>query len=816
MRVWFEDFELDTTTFELRRDGVPVHLEPQAFDVLAHLIRHRDRVVSKEELLDEVWGDRFVSVSALTSRVKQIRRALGEGGRVQHHIRTMHGRGYRFITELTAAGDVDGTPGAGAGAITRDAGTGHTLPTERTPLFGREAAISDVVCALDGHRLVTLLGIGGSGKTRLAVAAARRLLERFPDGVWFVDLVPTRDGRSVETAVAHAAGLALSAGDVRGQLARVLAPRVALFVLDNAEHVRNEVADLLDDLLDHTTAPRFLVTSRVPLDLPDECRVPVQPLEFADLAAPAVELFVSAAERSGAAVAAGDRPAAQRICHHLDGLPLAIELAAAQLRVLSPDDVAHRLDERFELLQARRGRRWERHASLRSVLASTWALLDAREAELLGRLAAFPGPFRLVDIEQRCADLAPGETAATMARLVDHSLVVSADADRFTVLESVRLFANRQADSRRHRAGHALWCLDRVGQDVHEHLYDRAAAHWCTEHYDDLRAAELFLLWESRPAAAAMLVAGEALSVHYDPGARGADMLARVQDHLRGTDDPALHARLHFTGVHAAMAARAPSAIAEHGQGAVRAARDAGDRGLLAVALVLCSWSTVLTAPAEALAMVERANALAEEVGDAAARNLADSYRAFHLAMLRRYDEAIAQADAVIARASARAVPGQDTHPAIVAAAACRAVHAPDDALRWADHLLSRGYEGSPMWGDQVLVSAMHAARGAPAEATALVEAVRDRLGAAGQDSLPDILVPAAVLAHRLDEDGRAARWLRAVRAAGRPTQSFQVTCVYRRLRERVGTSAEDPLATATLEEIGDEALAWMRTVAAG
>jgi predicted ATPase/DNA-binding winged helix-turn-helix (wHTH) protein len=434
MRVRFEDFELDTTTFELRRAGVPVHMEPQAFDVLAYLIRHRDRVVSKEELLDEVWGDRFVSASALTSRVKQIRRALGEGGRVQHHIRTLHGRGYRFATELTVADRADGTPGAEADTSIGGADAGYTLPAERTPLFGREAAISDVVGALGGHRLVTLLGIGGSGKTRLAVAVARRLLDRFPDGVWFVDLVPARDGRAVETAVAHAAGLALSAGDVRRQLARVLAPRAALFVLDNAEHVRNELADLLDHLLDHTTAPRFLVTSRVPLDLPDERRVPVGPLEFGDLAAPAVELFLSAADRFGAAVAAGDRPTARRICHHLDGLPLAIELAAAQLRVLWPDDVAHRLDQRFELLQARRGSRWERHASLRSVLESTWALLDAREAELLGRLAAFPGPFRLVDVEQRCADLAPGEAAGTMARLVDHSLIVSADTDRFTLL----------------------------------------------------------------------------------------------------------------------------------------------------------------------------------------------------------------------------------------------------------------------------------------------------------------------------------------------------------------------------------------------
>jgi predicted ATPase/DNA-binding winged helix-turn-helix (wHTH) protein len=443
VRFVFGEFELDITTFELLRAGMRVHLEPQAFDVLAYLVRHRDRVVGKEELLDEVWGDRFVSVSALTSRIKQVRRALGDAGRLQRYITTSHGRGYRFAAELTVAE----RPGlAPAGEVTAPCApvARHNLPTERTPLFGREAAISNVAVALGRHRQVSLLGIGGSGKTRLALAAARRLLDRFPDGVWFVDLVPARDAGSVEAAVAHVAGLPTPAGDVRQQLARTLATRAALFVLDNAEHVRDELADLVDHLLDHTTAPRFLVTGRVPLDLPDERRIPVEPLASTELTAPAVELFRCAAERFGAAVAAGDRATARRICEQLDGLPLAIELAAAQLRALTPDGVAHRLDQRFELLQARRGRRWQRHASLRSVLENTWALLDARDGELLRRLAALPGPFDLVDVEQCSADLAPGEAAGLIVRLIDHSLVVPADVNRFTLPESVRLFANRQ------------------------------------------------------------------------------------------------------------------------------------------------------------------------------------------------------------------------------------------------------------------------------------------------------------------------------------------------------------------------------------
>jgi predicted ATPase/DNA-binding winged helix-turn-helix (wHTH) protein len=444
MRFCFGDFELDTTTFELRRAGMRVHLEPQAFDVLAHLIRHRDRVVGKEELLDQIWGDRFVSVSALTSRIKQIRRGLGDAGRVQRHIKTSHGRGYRFASELTVIErrGADATPSCTPVAR-------HNLPAERTPLFGRETAISEVAAALGGHRQVSLLGIGGSGKTRLAVAAARRLLDRFPDGVWFVDLVAARGAHSVEAAVAQAAGLSPPAGDLRRQLTRLLAARTTLIVLDNAEHVRHELADLVDHLLDHTAAPRFLVTSRAPLDLPDERRIPVEPLATAELTAPAVELFRCAAERSGVAVDGGDRPTARRICQRLDGLPLAIELAAAQLRALTPDDVAHRLDQRFELLHARRGSRWQRHASLRSVLENTWALLDPRDSELLSQLAGLPGPFDLVDVERCGAGLAPGEAAGAIVRLIDLSLVVPSTPNGFTLPESVRLFANREVSRAR-------------------------------------------------------------------------------------------------------------------------------------------------------------------------------------------------------------------------------------------------------------------------------------------------------------------------------------------------------------------------------
>jgi predicted ATPase/DNA-binding winged helix-turn-helix (wHTH) protein len=800
VRVSFADFDLDTATFELRRDGVLVPLEPKVFDVLAYLVRHRDRVVRKTELLDEVWGDRFVSDSALTSRIKRVRQALGDDGRSQRWVRTVHGRGYRFATD---ADEVVADDSAGAA---------HNLPAERTPLFGRDEAVAEVGALLEAHRLVSLLGIGGTGKTRLATAAGRRVLDRFPDGVWFVDLVSATDQRSVDTAVARAAGVALSPGDTRRQLADALADRAALFIVDNCEQVRDEAAATLDQLLEHTAGPRFLVTSREPLGLPDERQVPVPPLTFDGPAAPAVTLFHACAERYGAAVPERDHVVVQRICAHLDGLPLAIELAAAQLRLLRPAEVADRLDQRFELLRVRRSRP-DRHESLLSVLEASLRMLDAEERDLLGRVAAFPGPFDLADVEQLCDDLPPGTPAALLGRLVECCLVVriAPDERRFRLLETVRLFVRREGDADRHAAAHARWCLRRVGEAPHTHLYDFDLAEWCLRHHDDIRAAQRELSAAGRDRDAALLISGTAFAMHLDAGARAVEVLQWVDALLGRLDDPATVARLGFTGVFAGMAARSPAAIAGHGRDALRAARDSGDPELIAVALVLASWTTVFTDPAHAVAMVEEAAGLA---GTAATRNFADSYRAFHLAMARRYDEAVSQAERVIERSGPAEGYGHDTFVAVVALVACCCVSEPERVRGFVPFLLTRLAPENSMWAIEVVAAAVHAAAGERAEATALVLAIRARLDRAGRSSLPDLLVPPAVLAHRLGDRDRADRWLRAIRAAGLPTQSFQVTCVYRRLREAVEPGPDGTAPRETLAEIGDEAIEWMRAVA--
>jgi non-specific serine/threonine protein kinase len=807
----FAGFELDRATFELRHDGEPVPLEPQVLEVLLLLVEHRDRMVTKGELLDRVWGDRFVSESALTSRIKAVRRSLGDDGRTQRFVKTIHGRGYRFVAEVEVTAD-DGSAIGAAPAMTGSGEERHNLPAERTPLLGRDTEVASVAELIETNRLVSLIGMGGTGKTRLAVAAARRLVDRFPDGTWFVDLAPVSDPRSIVTAVAHAAQLGLGAGSTREQLTGLIAHRASLLVLDNCEHLREDIAELLDHLLERTVAPRFLVTSRVPMGLPDERRMAVTPLGLDPGRSPAVELFVSSAERFGVVLSQDDEDAVLHVCRRLDGLPLAIELAAGQVRHLSLPELTARLDQRFDLLAGRRRPGLERQSSLRWVLDDTWSMLGAGERRLLGLLAAFSGSFGLADAEQLVADSTPGAVAGGLAGLVDWSLVVRDSsilgAARYRLLETVRLFASERAAAGDVEPGsdrHAQWCLDQVGTEVPDHYYDYSAARWYADHYDDLRAAETHLLSGGRHDDAARLAAAAGLAMHLDAGTRAADTLHRIDEHLGRTDDTELSARLHLTATLCAMAARSPAAMSTHGRAAVAAARAANVPSLTAVALVLGSWTTVFEDGPMALEMTAEATELAASVGDDATRNLAEAYRAFHLALLRRYDEAIEVARRVVDRADP--APSYPTDAAAVALACCTLLSDPEGATR-----LTSSFEIPPlrMWATDLLIAAVAAARGDRATAAATCTRVQAQLVRGGIDGLPDLLVPAAVLAYRLGDQDRASRWLRAVKDAGRPTQSFQMTLVFNRTREAVGLAADSPLASATLGEMGDEALAWI------
>jgi len=327
----------------------------------------------------------------------------------------------------------------------------QNLPTERTPFVGRDVDVAAVRKQLEVRRLVTLTGVGGCGKTRLAIKAASGLLERFPDGVFFADLAPISDPEVVAGAVAAAVGFArMSLGTGSGRPARelidFLSTREVLLVLDNCEHVIDAAAALVDEILDRCPAVTVLATSREVLDVRGEQAHPVMPLPVPDddlsEISDAVQLFCerAAALRPDFVMSAENAPDIAEICRRLDGLPLAIELAAAQIPQLSPRQLVDRLHDRQQLL-AGGPRQPGRQRSLQGALDWSHALLADDERTTFRRLSAFPGSFTPDAALAVCREPAG---LGVLASLLRKSLLVTEDDGidrRYRMLETVRAYA---------------------------------------------------------------------------------------------------------------------------------------------------------------------------------------------------------------------------------------------------------------------------------------------------------------------------------------------------------------------------------------
>lgn len=321
-----------------------------------------------------------------------------------------------------------------------------TLPAERTSFVGRESEVEAVRSSLREHRVVTILGPGGTGKTRLAIRVAEDEAAD-ADDVWWVDLAPLGDEASVADAVA------MTLGAVGERAEEAVASRIgdarALLVLDNCEHVVERAAEVTALLLQRCPRLRVLGTTRERLRLRGEDVLPLGPLPTSDARA----LFADRATAADPAfsLTASNVGVVDGICERLDGLPLAVELAAAQLRLLSTAEVAARLDARLALLPGERDRA-ERHRTLAAVVDWSWSRLDDRQRLLLARIAVFASPVDIATIEAVCADdrLPASGILEVLAALVDRSLVVAVDGDgprRFRLLDTIRAFAGgRLAD----------------------------------------------------------------------------------------------------------------------------------------------------------------------------------------------------------------------------------------------------------------------------------------------------------------------------------------------------------------------------------
>ncbi len=364
------------------------------------------------------------------------------------------------------------------------------LPTELTAFIGRDREAAEVLALADSARLVTLTGPGGAGKTRLALHVAAEQLDVPGDGVWLVELAVLTGQDDVGAAVAGSLGIPLQLGRAAlDVLADALVPQEIIIVLDNCEHLVSNCAKVADTLLRHCPKLRLIATSREPLSIAGETvyRVPSLSLPSAhddSIAAAqssdAVRLLADRAGAQGVTILLdGDTvPLVASVCRRLDGMPLAIELAAARLRSMSLRELSDRLDQRFRLLTGGSRTALPRQQTLQAAISWSYSLLTPAEQALLRRLSVFAGPFdlRAAEAVGGFGEIDAGDVASVLGSLVDKSLVVAdtdAETARYRLLETIRLFAAELADAGSGDVAHA--------EDAHcEHflaIVEEAAAH---------------------------------------------------------------------------------------------------------------------------------------------------------------------------------------------------------------------------------------------------------------------------------------------------------------------------------------------------
>jgi predicted ATPase/DNA-binding winged helix-turn-helix (wHTH) protein len=452
--IAFGRFVVQTAERRLLVDGKLAKLSSRAFDILVALVASDGRMVTKNELLDVVWPRQVVEEANIHVHVSALRKLLG-----REVIATVPGRGYRFIHPSRASRTE-------AGATSAPTSVAGNLPIAVPTLYGRADDLATVSALLGVHRLVTLVGTGGIGKTSLALAAGHAQRERWSGGVWFVDLAPVDDPDLVPSTVARTLGIALPAhAEPTRELALALGSRSALLVLDNAEHLPEAAAALATALLAGSARLALLVTSRQALRVPREQRFHVPPLTVPiDVAAADFRTFGAMALFEARATAAdpgfrlddGNAEAVAEVCRHLDGVPLAIELAAARVRVLGVNGIRSGLLASLRVLGPGDSRFGPRHQTLRAAFDWSHGLLLPAERRLLRRVAVFVGGFTLhlaqqVAVDEDAEADAGGDSPAldawgvldALGELIDKSLVVADDADppRYRLLEVTRQYA---------------------------------------------------------------------------------------------------------------------------------------------------------------------------------------------------------------------------------------------------------------------------------------------------------------------------------------------------------------------------------------
>jgi predicted ATPase/Tol biopolymer transport system component/DNA-binding winged helix-turn-helix (wHTH) protein len=502
----FDRFRLDAEKLMLYRDGVAVTLPPKIVKTLAVLIENRGTILSKDELIEKVWDDSIVEESNLSQNLYILRKTLGSRPDGGQYIETLRRRGYRFNADVESHSRNE-HPSNG------------TAQLFRVPLIGREKEIDEVAELLSREevRLVTISGVGGVGKTTLAKAVAEKF--RGTSEVFFIELAAITRPELVLSMIAASLGIRGSGDDARlDRIKETLADRSVLLVIDNFEQVASAAQSLADLLNASSDRLKILVTSRValrikaestyvvpPLQTPEPARMPVS---FTDIASfEAVNLYVERAKQAQPEFELLPENAADvaNICSQLGGLPLAIEIAAARMRFMSPEAVLKRLRKQLDFLQGSTRDAPPRQQTMRETISWSYDLLTDEEKQVFARLAVFSGGFDLPAAEFVCAELnvdSPSSVLNIITSLVEHNLLAVRNArngePRIFMLEVLREFADEvlteSGELEAARSAHALYFV-RLGEEAEPQLLAARSAEWLdhleTEH-DNLRAA---LMW---------------------------------------------------------------------------------------------------------------------------------------------------------------------------------------------------------------------------------------------------------------------------------------------------------------------------------
>jgi predicted ATPase/DNA-binding winged helix-turn-helix (wHTH) protein len=477
-RVLFGPFELNTAERSLRKAGEVVPVGGRAFDILTALIDKAGQVVSKGELIAKAWPDAIVEEGSLRVHLSALRKALGDGQFGTKYIENVQGRGYCLVVPVKRQAGVHDHGNTPSGV--------SNLPPPLSRMIGRDDAVGDLRTMLNSHRLTTILGAGGIGKTTLALAVGHAALADFRGQVFFVDLSAVQDKDQVSSAIATAIGLDQQFVDPKEALLRSLSHRKALVILDSCEHLVRTAAEIADGIFQRAAGISMLATSREALQIAGEHVFRLRPLECPPeqptqtalevLSYSAARLFV---ERVGArannfSLSDDDASIVAEICRKLDGIALAIELAAGRAAIFGVRDTIRRLGSRLDLLKFGRRTANPRHQTLRATLDWSHDQLSGGEQVVLRRLAIFVGHFTLeaaIAVAEE-EEIENSEIVETFGNLVNKSLVgvwTSSRGPSYRLLDTTRSYAlEKLANSGEHAsiaARHASFAIQMLEGD---------------------------------------------------------------------------------------------------------------------------------------------------------------------------------------------------------------------------------------------------------------------------------------------------------------------------------------------------------------